>query len=292
MHRLARLLVIAFLLGMPLASHATVLYTEPSQIQIKPNERFEVSVFLDTQSEDINALEGKVQFSSEILELEEVRDGNSIVNFWVERPTKSTSPVTFSGIIPGGYQFPKGLVVSFVFHAKQEGQGVISIENARTLRNDGEGTQTPLSVTFTSVRVSQDVITPSLPVTAISDTDAPESFVPHMSRDASIFDGKWFLSFATQDKASGISGYEVSEEYAWGRGPWIPSESPYVLRGQDPTRSAFVKAIDRAGNERIERVAPAEARDPIYDLVAILGILLVVIVMLAIVYGKRIRFRR
>lgn len=267
---------------------AATLFPEPRQIEIAPTQKIEVRFFLDTQDEDINALEGAIVFPTDLLELKEVRDGNSIVNFWVERPRAAQEPVTFSGIIPGGYRYPKGLVVSLVFEGRQAGEGVVTLEHARVLRNDGQGTEVPLASTFLSFTVSENPKGAVPPVADIVDDDPPEPFTPVFSHDSAIFDGKWFLSFATQDKGSGIGRYEVQETTAWGDGPWVRAESPFVTRAQDPSRPVRVKAVDNAGHERIAVVAPPEPRNALYDLGAALGILFVA--LSAFVISERPRF--
>jgi hypothetical protein len=268
------------LFAMP--ASAASLYSEPRQIEVAPNQTFEVSLFLDTQDDDINAVEGTVEFPADLLELKEIRDGNSIINFWVERPTVSQTSVAFSGIIPGGYRFPKGLVLSLVFAAKGNGSGIIHVEKARTLRNDGQGTEAPLSVAFSSFTVSEAPEFPAPAVAPILDTDIPESFRPELSRDPSIFDGKWFLSFATQDKGTGIERYEVQESYAWGRGSWVKASSPHVLIGQNPALPIRVKAIDRAGNERIESAIAVPHVRTAFENDLMIGIIILVILMLLV----------
>lgn len=277
------------LFGLPLPMFAATLFTEPRQIEMKPHQDVEVALFLDTQDEDLNALEGTIVFPTDLLELKEVRDGNSIINFWVERPKLVQGPVTFSGIIPGGYRFPKGLIVTLIFEAKQEGQGMMRLENARVLRNDGQGTQAPLTLSFSSFIVSEGATRQPPPVTGIVDTDLPEPFVPLLSHDPASFDGKWFLSFATQDKGSGLDHFEIRESYAWGQGSWVRGESPYVLRGQDPSRAIQVKAVDRAGHERIAVTLPPRILRPTYEIYAALGILLIAILLFTAQNFTRIR---
>ena len=115
--------------------------------EVSVGEQFEASIFLNTEGEYINAVEGKVIFPENLLELKEIRDGNSIVNFWIERPKiKSDNQITFSGIIPGGYIGKKGLIFSAIFQSKNEGKGTIEIREAKTLLNDGKGTQASLSI--------------------------------------------------------------------------------------------------------------------------------------------------
>ena len=102
---------------------------------------FEAGFFLNTENENINALEGKIVFPEKLLELKEIRTGDSIISFWIEQPEASNGEILFSGIILGGYLGKKGLIFSAVFQSRQEGRDPIEIRDVRTLLNDGEGTE-------------------------------------------------------------------------------------------------------------------------------------------------------
>lgn len=217
-------------------------------------EEFLVQVFLNTEGEYVNAIEGRVVFPVDLLEAREIRDGNSSVNFWIEKPHSSQSGViVFSGITPGGLSGPKELLFSVVFRAKKEGSGIIQTDGLRVLRNDGEGTPANIKISPLQFSISQKSSPISPAIESIKDTEFPEDFKPIIASDPSIFDGKYFLVFATQDKISGIANYKVREG-KWG---WFNvAESPYLLIHQSLDRKIFVKAIDKNGNERIAVVEP------------------------------------
>ena len=123
---------------------------------------------------------------------------------------------------------------------------------------------------------------------AMIDSTAPEDFQPEIAKDPSLFNNKYFLSFATEDKSSGIAYYEVLEEDKKGnyfgtkvKADWKRAESPYVLRDQNLKSKISVKAVDNAGNEKMRMIYPA--KKPIsYGLV--LGILLGGVIMGWIIY--------
>lgn len=269
------------ILGAVLPVSASEIFIEPRELSILPQRTFEVSIFLDTQQEDINALEGKLIFPTDLLELKEIRDGNSLVTFWIDRPQSTQAPVPFAGMIPGGYRFPKGLLLSLVFESKQEGQGVVAIEQARVLKNDGLGTPAPLTLSPFRVTISsQAAESPAMQKS--TDTDPPEPFTPVLSREEHSFDGQWFVSFATQDKGSGVDHFEIQTASWWGRWKWKRADSPYVLGDGSPRGSIFVKAVDKAGNERIERVAFESAKSTPYTIFLALGILLLGVIVILI----------
>ena len=95
---------------------------------------------------------------------------------------------------------------------------------------------------------------PTLLPIPIVDKESPESFVPEIAIDTFLFDKKWFLVFTTQDKGSGIDYYEVKET-RWSIiniiSKWNYAESPYILKDQQLKSCIFVKAFDKAGNEKV-----------------------------------------
>ena len=101
---------------------------------------------------------------------------------------------------------------------------------------------------------------PNVSFRMMIDTKAPEEFIPKIGQDISVFEGKYFLSFSTTDKMSGINHYEVSETID--KDDWKTAESPYVLEDQNLNSLIKVKAVDKAGNERIAEIAPSQQATP------------------------------
>jgi hypothetical protein len=217
-----------------------------------------VPVLFNTDGESINAIEGKIVFPSGVLELREIRDGNSVVNFWIDRPRAgSENQISFSGVTPGGYKGENGLLFSLVFSALKEGSGVIEIRDIKALKNDGRGTSAKTQVSNLQISISKGIS--GAPPQLAEDLNAPEPFVPEIANDPAISNGEWFIVFATQDKGTGVARYEIKETRqrifaAFLR--WVPAESPYTLKDQGLRSYVFVKAIDGAGNEKIATVAP------------------------------------
>ncbi|MFA5831310.1 MAG: hypothetical protein WC878_05770 [Candidatus Paceibacterota bacterium] len=219
------------------------------------NEEFLISVFLDTEGETLNAFEGKISFPVDLLEEKEIRSGDSLINFWIEKPSSLTDgkggksgEIIFSGITPGGFLGTKGILVSVVFRAKQKGDGIIRGEGLRILKNDGLGTKAEVKTSPFSFSVSEEnLVTPSI-IPPIKDTEPPENFVPIIVNDPNVFEGKYFVVFLAQDKGSGIDRYEVREGES---GSFSPAESPHLLKNQSLDAKIFVKAVDKAGNEKI-----------------------------------------
>ncbi|TSD06642.1 MAG: hypothetical protein Greene07144_1132 [Parcubacteria group bacterium Greene0714_4] len=71
-------IVVTAIFFLPASSvSAARVFVEPSSREIRPEDRFEVSFFINTQNEQINAIEGAIVYPSDLLVLEEIRDGSS-----------------------------------------------------------------------------------------------------------------------------------------------------------------------------------------------------------------------
>lgn len=222
-------------------------------------DQFKIGVFIEAE-ELVNAIEGKINFPDGLLELKNVDDGNSIINLWLEQPAANRAgEIIFSGIVPGGYKGGKGLIFSATFLVKKEGNGTFDIQDARALRNDGMGTEAKLQTFSSKFIVSKKMTELQIPVSETKDIDLPESFMPEIAKDKALFDEKWFVVFITQDKLSGIDYYQVKElrqkVFSMFQS-WSQAESPYVLKDQKLKSWTYVKAVDKAGNERIVKIAP------------------------------------
>jgi hypothetical protein len=225
---------------------------------ISTGEKFKVDLNINTEKESINAVEGKIIFPADLLELSEIREGNSVVNFWVEKPVYKDGGVVFSGITPGGYILDKGLIFSLVFTAKSEGNTLIKIENVSALRNDGNGTPATLKILDLSVAISQTGSSSDNSSLVIVDKTPPDTFKPEIAQDTNLFDNKWFIVFVAQDKGSDVASYMIKESKynIFDFSSWVPAESPQVLADQGLKSNVYVKAIDKAGNERIVKLSP------------------------------------
>jgi len=225
------------------------------------DQQFLVGLYLDTENEEnINAMEGTLYYPSELLELKEIRDGNSIINFWIERPkSEHVGQIHFSGITPGGYRGQKGFIFEAIFRATTIGNGAVEIRESSVLQNDGKGTSVNIKISNFQFSISQQIQNSELQIpTSIIDTEPPEIFKPEIAQSRELFEGKWFVVFATQDKGSSIDHYEVIENRSQKieNGSWIQEESPYLLQDQSLKSYVYIKAVDKAGNERIAVLSP------------------------------------
>jgi hypothetical protein len=212
---------------------------------------------INTEDEYINTVQTTLTWPKDILEIVDFNLGNSILTIQPDKPSinKEQGSVFFVGGIPGGFWGTKGLIAKLVFRAIKEGEGKIKFSNdSVVLLNDGLGTKTKVKTKDLNIKVlsgETGIARDLWQEEKDADTIMPESFKPIISQDPNIFEGKYFLVFSTVDKQTGIDYYQVKE----GEGEWVNAESPYLLKNQDQSSVIQVKAVDKAGNERIETIS-------------------------------------
>ncbi len=246
------------------------LPTEAAQLEIVfaqhetgIGRQFRADVYLDTEGEEINAVEAKILYSRDILTLDDAGDGNSIISLWTQKPKIGDGEIYFSGIIPGGYKGEKGLLLSLNFRSIKEGTAIISFSEQRAFLNDGKGTKAKLKAENMEYRAENNGenrrFEPNISdILYSADTEPPKPFELKIAQNENMFDGKWFLVFNAQDKESGINRYEILEYKKWKieNKNWEITDSPYVLKDQKLESYIYVKAVDKSGNERISVVFP------------------------------------
>ena len=253
------LLILITLCFLPKVSFAADISINTSKNSFSLGEDFLVNIFADTKDTSVNAIEGTLLFSPEFLELKEIRDGNSAINFWVEKPhSTENDKVVFSGITTGGFSGKNEFLFSLVFRTKKTGDSNISFKDVQILENDGAGTKLPVNTSSFKFSISSEVNRSNIDNFKINDTSPPEDFSPAIASDPELFDGKYFLVFSTVDKGSGIDHYEVYESQWFFGGnnanQYVKAESPYLLKDQTLKSRIYVKAVDKSGNERIVKL--------------------------------------
>ncbi len=229
----------------------SAVYAEEGVQEVRPNGMVKIDITLNTQGETVNVISGKVLYDEELFDFEMADESKSVVSIWIDKFGRESGVVRYAGMIPGGYVGDSVFIASLLFRAKQEGAGTIATHETRAFRNDGEGTEISLPSSTFVVKVSKDAPEPvefSLP----PDVVPPDPFPVYPTKEAGLFDGKWFIVFLSQDRGSGIDHYEVAER----KGVWERAESPHVLRDQTRSSYIYVKAVDRAGNETISELPP------------------------------------
>ncbi len=246
-------------------ANAAELYLEFPEKEYGVGDIVPVDIKIDTEMELVNAVSASL-FLDNTFFFEGFSNGGSLINFWVEEPNvDSKNNISFSGLVPGGILSEDGLLTTVFLKAQKEGTRMISFgENSKVLLADGKGTEANLRLKNYKLRIMDEIQNSKfiIPDSFEDDNYPPEPFIPQMGRDKSMFSNKWFLVFATQDKDSGIDYYEVLEskvEIKKDFEGWARAKSPYILKDQSRKSYVYVRAIDKAGNERVEMVKPKKS---------------------------------
>jgi hypothetical protein len=280
------ILFFGFLL-LPLLSDAATLYFLPENAQYGKGDVFKVEVRLDTKGDSINTCEAKIYFNKNQLEVADVSKGGSLMTLWAKEPLYSNSEGTIAlvGGIPGGFK-GEGKVISIIFRAIGSGSANVSFqEGSRVLLNDGKGTPAGLAKqdAIFEISSSQSQTSDEWQKEIKKDKTKPEPFEIKIGQDPAIFEGKYFIVFSTTDKQTGVDYYQIKE----GDSEWKAGESPYLLENQALKEKISVKAVDKAGNERIEEFSSSKTK------LFYLEILAVLIIIFCLIYFlfKKFKFK-
>jgi hypothetical protein len=268
---------------------AAILYLEPTEGSYYYSDSFIVKIKVDNEGECINAVMADLTFEKDILEIKDFSKGNSILSFWIEEPQFSNRDgrLSFTGGVPGGYcgvlpgdPGESNLLGKIVFEVKSKESGTTKLrflDTSQVLLNDGLGTPAKLfreGANFNILSGVPEITRREWQIELERDKTPPESFKINITQDSSIFEGKHFVAFSTLDKQTGIDYYEVKE----GKGKWEKASSPYLLKDQNLEGIIKVKAVDKAGNERIVEYGPEEKLEPFSFLILLLILIVVVVV--------------
>ena len=292
----------SILLLQPLSVYAVSVSISllPEQDQVfYQDEIIGTDVFVDTAGETINAIAGTINFSNNNLKLVEISDGESVINFWLEKPKIDQEKIAFSGVIPGGYLGKKGKLFSLYFKTINHGSINFNADNFEILLSDGFGTKVPVSHNNLALEIKEGINKNLKEEPKIIDRDSPEPFELVLGRDDLLFNNQWFLSFSAQDKLSGVKEYFVQEKKINNDSlneNWQSVTSPYKLKDQRLTSRVYVKAVDRAGNERLSVWQHKDA-EIIYKnqqkyIFTVIGVIILLALPLSFVIKKKIKNKK
>lgn len=121
------------------------VYLSPRSGSFVEGSTFEVPIVIDTKGSNINSVEIRITFSSDILSIVKPLNGNSIIGVWVEPPKYDNTRGTASyvGVIPNGITTQSGFIGTVTFKAIKTGRAVVQVSSqTNILLNDGLGTAT------------------------------------------------------------------------------------------------------------------------------------------------------
>lgn len=120
------------------------LYLSPGAGSFFVGSIFDVSIFVNTGGEDVNAVEVNLEFDPLKLQVASPSTGKSFIEVWVSQPTYSNrkGKMSFMGGIPSpGINTSSGLVSTVTLRAIAPGETTINFfSSSKVLLNDSEGT--------------------------------------------------------------------------------------------------------------------------------------------------------
>jgi hypothetical protein len=153
-------------------AHAATLSLTPGSDTFSEGKTFTVRVVVNSSGQSINAVSGKLNFSTDTLTLTRLSK-SGIVTLWAQEPTYSNASgsVSFQGVILNGYAGSSGTILTLTFKAKAVGSASINFipTNSSVLLNDGQGTDALSGTsgalyTITKASVKEPVTKPEQPV--------------------------------------------------------------------------------------------------------------------------------
>lgn len=129
---------------MPANASGASLYLSPNRGTFYIGSTFDVSIFVNTAGNSINAVKADLQFDPRKLQLVNPTGGKSFISVWVAFPSYSNTDgtLTFQGGMPTpGIKTSAGLVSTVTFRAIAQGETKIQfINSSQVLLDDGNGT--------------------------------------------------------------------------------------------------------------------------------------------------------
>ena len=119
------------------------LYISPSTGSFLVGSTFTVSIFVNTEDNEINTVWVELNFPPDKIQVTSPTAGTSFVTEWITPPNYSNEKgvINFQGGIPGGIKTSAGLVSAITFRVISSGEAKIEFgENSKVLLNDGKGT--------------------------------------------------------------------------------------------------------------------------------------------------------
>jgi hypothetical protein len=261
--RIILILVSSFYFIFSNSADAAKIIFSPSNYKKLVGDKFTVDVMVDTQGQVDNALDLTILYPK-LLEVQSVSKKSSVISLWINEPSFNGDAIFLTGGRPGGFKTGRGQIARITFKARAIGQGGLGLgPSSMVLINDGKGSSATLQLSKNTLSVlprSKNKKAAEIDLALVApeedsrqDTQEPDKFQINISREPEIFDGKYFISFFTQDSApdknetsSGVDHYEIKE----GEGVFKYAQSPYLLSDQSLHSVVRIRAYDVAGNWR------------------------------------------
>ncbi len=224
-----------------------------SESSVSAGDTSIINVFLNTEGESVNSIDGSILLSDENngnLEVKDLIVVDSAFSFWPRKPSlENRQKISFTGGVPNGIKGERLLIFKIVVKINQSGDFKIKPSGLKFYLNDGLGTEKNITKeeSVISVSTKKDNVKDNWEELISNDNTPPEPFVVYLGQDVALYDGMKFVTFNAEDSGSGIAYYQIKE----GDYEYVRTGTTYVLRDQENVKNITVKAYDKAGNIQV-----------------------------------------
>lgn len=280
--------LVCSVLFLPYSVFASTVYIDSDRSDFYEGDTVMFSVRVDSENKNINATEGTIllKYPLESVSLVDINTSGSNFSLWPSKPLPSVNntSISFAGGSPGGLTSQDAIIFNIVLKLQKTGLITLAPENIGVYLHDGKGTKDAVRVKNLVIdivpKTSDSRSTDEWSTVISNDKKPPEPFEIYPGQDASVYDGKKFLSFSTTDEQSGVSYYEVIE----GDNPPVRSNDTYILQEQDKPVKVTISAYDAAGNARKSIYSSTP-----YNVPYLTMLILVALIFVVVMYKKRKR---
>lgn len=129
--------------GLVQSADAARLSVSPAAGAFPVGETFTIKIFIDTEGEEINALDLKMLFPADKVQLVSPNTSVSLIDVWASQPkfNNRSGQITLQGGIPNGARTSSGLITELTFRVRSTGQALIQFSSdSEVYLNDGKAT--------------------------------------------------------------------------------------------------------------------------------------------------------
>ncbi len=172
--KMNRTTLVLFLLAsvfflLPYFAKAATLEISPQSGEFPVGSTFTAKVYINTEGEEINALDVSIDFPADKIQLVSPNTSLSVVDVWASQPkfNNNTGSISFQGGIPNGLSTSRGLISELTFRVKSTGRAAIIFDSSSNVYlNDGEAT--PASTNFQNSLLTLTLPPPAGPIVSTS----------------------------------------------------------------------------------------------------------------------------
>lgn len=205
-------LILSFIIAPSAKADSASLYLSPASGSFLKGSVFTVSVFVNTEENEINTVCAELKFPADKLQITSPTAGTSFIAEWLTPPNYSNKDgiISFRGGIPKGITTSAGLVSAITFRAVSSGIAKIEFrQGSKILLNDGKGTDILTDTRDSEYNIlippseGPDVSSPTHPNSNVWYPDSSPFF--SWEKEEGVIDFSWSFDQNPNTRPDGIS---------------------------------------------------------------------------------------